>query len=135
MPATYQVDLYPNGLQYMAAPEKLASRPYFYEIRSQLYQFVLTLDIDFNDAFFEFEGADHLKDSDVAADINLYGIGNHEMGDQQAATLSIFEPSYYYGKRYFDGLVISEALYDRLIRDREHFVIFKPGYFWLPIPI
>lgn len=129
----YQIDIYPEGMQYVTGNVKLATKPFFYEIRSHLYSTILNLEYNFTSAFFEFEGSDFIKDTDIAQDINLYGIGKTQEGDRQAASLFNFEPTYYDSKRFCDGLIISEEIYNSIITDRDHFSVFKPGYFWLPL--
>lgn len=132
----YIVDIYLKGLQYMVGDKKLASKPFFYEIRSVLYNYLTSLDLAYNYAFFEFEGAERFLDEDILATLNKYGIDEvRAEGDPNAATLADNPAEYYYPKRYLDGLVISADIYNLLTIDKSAFEVFKEEYYWLPIPL
>ena len=127
----YQSQIFPKGLECGKGSIKLFSKPYFYEIRKKLYSFLNQLDLEFNYAFYEFEGADYFLDEDVVQEINEFGIGEIKQ-DTNAAFMLNFDVEYYLPKRQFDGLVLSEKLYN-LLEDKSNFVEFKSKYMWLAL--
>ncbi len=132
---SFQLIIFPEGLQYMCGDKNFAGRPYFYEIRSKLYEFLINYEHTFNHAFFEFEGADFLIDNNIGNYINTYGIGDIQSGDKNAASLCDFEALYYDSKRFLDGLIISESIFSSLTTDKSYFEKFKKGYYWLPVKL
>lgn len=131
---SYNIDVYPKGLQYMVGDEKLASKPFFYEIRTILYTFIRNMNLVFNYAFFEFEGADQFMNQDIIVELNKYGIGPVNIeGDPNASTLSCFPVDYYCSKRYLDGLIIKDEIYNQLTIDKSAFSVFRENYYWLAV--
>ena len=70
-------------------------------------------------------------DEDVVQEINEFGIGEIKQ-DTNAAFMLNFDVEYYLPKRQFDGLVLSEKLYN-LLEDKSNFVEFKSKYMWLAL--
>lgn len=56
---------------------KLFNRPYFYEIQKAFYSFLYGLELPFNYALWEAEGADSIITSDLATDIKRDGFDKH----------------------------------------------------------
>lgn len=127
----FQSQIYPKGLEYSLGNRNLLSKPNFYEIRKKFYAFLMELNIEFNYAFYEFEGADYFLDENIIQEINKYGIGEVKK-DTNAASMLNFDVEYYLPKRYFDGLILSEKLFN-LLENNSNFVKFKNKYMWLPI--
>jgi hypothetical protein len=130
----FYLDIYPVGLQYVTGDIKIASLPFFYEIRTILYKFLYDLDLKFNCAFFELEGADILNDNDIVNTLNEFGIGDIAKGDSNAASLIGGNPLDYDSKRLYDGLIVSDTVYND-INDKSFFIEFKEGYMWLPVKL
>jgi hypothetical protein len=127
----YQSQILPKGLEYGLGNRKLLSKPYFYEIRNKIYSFLIELDIEFNYAFYEFEGADTFLDENIIEYLNEVGIGEVKK-DINASSMLSFDDDYYLPKRYFDGLIISEKLFN-LLENKSNFEVFKEKYMWLPL--
>ena len=128
----YQVQIFPDGLQYVTGNKKLASPAFFYEIRSRLYEFLLSSVFYYNYAFFEFEGADYFLDVDIAAYLNIHGIGKIKEGDDNAASIAQYVATDFTSKRFLDGLVLSNILYKEL-ENKSDFQKFNDNYMWLPV--
>jgi hypothetical protein len=86
--------------------------------------------MEFNYAFYEFEGADCFLDEDVVEQINKFGIGTTEK-DKNASFMGFFNVDYYLPKRHLDGLILSERMFSN-IEDKNSFEEFKNKYMWLP---
>lgn len=129
----FNVSIYPAGLQYAVGDQKKCSPVFFYEIRTQLYSFLKNAQPAFSCAFFEFEGADFLLDFEIDQIIED-GIGKMKTGDPNAASLGGYEPTDFYSKRFFDGLVLSNAMF-KTLNDISGFEKFNDYYMWLPIKI
>ncbi len=127
----YQSHINPKGLEYGLGHRKLFSKPYFYEIRKKLYSFLIELDLEFNYAFYEFEGADFFLNENIVDYINEFGIGEVKE-DSNASYMLNFDLEYYLPKRQLDGLVLSEKLFN-LLENKSNFVQFKNEYMWLPL--
>jgi hypothetical protein len=125
------LDLWLHHMQ-VAGDQKLLSFPYYYEIRDFYYQFLRDLEIDFNMALFEFEGADRIAHNNLIENINEDGIGAI-LNSDNCANLQVSD-TIYQSKRILDGLVVSEENLGNLKKEFSGlFVPFKPGYYWLPL--
>ncbi|WP_291133261.1 hypothetical protein [Flavobacterium sp. UBA7682] len=125
---TYILGIYPEGME-IAESEKLFSYPFFQEIRNQLNNIVLNLEIEYNIAFYEFEAADYLLNEDIVEDISNYGLG--EIRERDFNVL-YFDEEHYIPKRYFDGLILSNDEYKKIAMAYPEFEPYKKGYVWLP---
>ena len=125
--------IFPLGLELPNANLKLLKGKYFYEIRTKLYTFLKDLKLPFNFAFYEFEAADFVQDNNPIFEILEYGYGEIESGEPNGYFLGLYNSSDFLPKRYFDGLVISDAIYKRDLKVLKEFEKFKEGYLWLQI--
>lgn len=130
-PNHYTLCLMAHQMQ-IAGDKKLLSFPYFYEVRDTFYHFIHNLDIEFNLALFEFEGADKIAFDDTFHLINNYGIGqilNSNTCPELRVSDTIFQE-----KRLLDGLVISDKMKKELkVEYSKFFEPYKKGYSWLPV--
>ena len=129
------VQFFLDGLEIGSlSDKKLFSKPFFYEIRDSLYNFLLSTNYNFSHAFYELEGADKLLTDDLQSEILHDGIGEIDIGDKNAGRCSGKSPEYFYSKRLLDGLIVSDYKYPNVQIDFPEFREFKKGYSWLPIP-
>jgi hypothetical protein len=141
IPKQYICVISPKGMRDSKTNKKLFERPYFYEIRDLFYQFLFQLQLPFNYALWEMEGADRILTDDLATELKRNGIGGHyglgkdELGDPNAHCFSGFGSSYYQDKRYLDGLVIAESKFPGINIEFPDFEEFKSAYNWLPVKI
>jgi hypothetical protein len=118
--------IFPRGLELPNENPKLLQAKYFYEIRDLLYKFLIQIKLEFNIAFFEFEGADFIQDNSPLMEIedydNYYVGLNEYFGDSQD----------FIQKKYLGGLVISTSVIKANPLNFNGFEIFKIGYSWIP---
>lgn len=135
----YICNIRPKGMGDAETNKKLFERPYFYEIRDHIYQFLFQLQLPYNYALWEAEATDRILTDDLETDLRRDGIGGHyglgkdEVGDPNASYFSGFGSNYYEDKRYLDGVVISESKFPRIRVECPGFEEFKSGYNWLPV--
>ena len=122
--------IFPEGLELPGANPKLLQAKYFYEIRNMFYQFLLNLNLKFNIAFFEFEGADFIQDNNpllIIQDYDDYYVSINEY------FTGLYKDEDFIQKKYLGGLVISESLDNKNNLNIDAFENFKIGYKWISI--
>ena len=129
----YVCGIFPLGLEIPNLNQKLLKGKYFYEIRNLLYDFIRNLNLDFNFAFYEFEGADFVQDNNPIDEISIYGYGEIVSGEPVGYFLGLYNPKDFLQKRYLDGLIISNKIWNKDILNINEFETFKEGYLWLKL--
>jgi hypothetical protein len=84
--------------------------------------------------FFEFEGGGQFIDEDIVTELNTYRIGEVQKGDPNAASLAGYDANAFRSKRFLDGLIISNELFQKL-DNTTGFKKFNDSYMWLPIEL
>jgi hypothetical protein len=129
----YICAIFPTGLGTNEINLKFFEAKNFYHIRDCFYKFLFELNLPFNFAFFEFEGADFLQDFNPIEELqnaDLSEIGNGELvGYFQGQ----YNPEEFLPKRFLDGLVISSSVYTISNLKIEELQPFKNGYLWLSL--
>jgi len=129
----YICSIFPVGLGTNHINLKYFEAKNFFHIRNCLYNFLNGLNLPFNFAFFEFEGADFLQDFNPIEELQNADL--NEIGDGKLA--AYFQGQYnekdFLPKRFLDGLVISSFVYNNFNLNIKEFRTYKKDYLWLPL--